>query len=231
MNYVKENGATMQKKMKSMDIMDLFQQKNKQQDRYTSRAAINIHEFYLCGNIESPDEYIEWFDVIRHSGENDVIRLFINSYGGDLFTAIQFMRVLSETDATVIVSVEGACMSAATMVFLCADQFEVSEHSMFMFHNYSGGVTGKGGEMLDQLQHERVWSEKLLRNIYEDFLLEDEIKAMLNNKDLWMDGDEVIKRLEVKKAVMEAARAAEEQDKLIEEIVPKRRKKVEQTEE
>lgn len=214
----------MQKKMKTVDIMDLFQQKNKQQDRYTSRAAVNIHEFYLCGNIESADEYIEWFDVIRHSGPTDVIRLFINSYGGDLFTAIQFMRVLSETEATVIVSVEGACMSAATMIFLCADQFEVSEHTMFMFHNYSGGVIGKGGEMLDQLQHERVWSEKLLRDIYKDFLNEEEIKSMLNNKDLWMDGEEVIKRLEVKKAKIDAEEAAAEDDGIEEVTVEKLKK-------
>jgi ATP-dependent protease ClpP protease subunit len=200
----------MQNKMKSMDIMNLFQQKNKQQERYVSRPAINVHEFYLCGEIESADEYIEWFDIIRHSSENDVIRIFINSYGGDIFTAIQFMRVLSETNATVIVSVEGACMSAATIIFLCADQFEVSEHSMIMVHNYSGGVTGKGGEMLDQLQHERVWSEKLLRNVYEGFLTEDEIKSVLNNKDLWMDGEEVVRRLEAKKAKIET----EENEKL-----------------
>jgi ATP-dependent protease ClpP protease subunit len=206
----------MQKKMKNIDIMDLFQQKNKQQDRYTSRAAINIHEFYLCGNIESADEYIEWFDVIRHAGPNDVIRIIINSYGGDLFTAIQFLRVIGETDATIIVSVEGACMSAATMIFLSADQFEVSEHSMFMFHNYSGGVMGKGGEMLDQLQHERIWSEKLLRNIYQDFLNEEEIGSMLNNRDLWMDGEEVVKRLEGKKAAMEAKQATEDADGITE---------------
>jgi hypothetical protein len=87
---------------------------------------------------------------------------------------------------------------------------------MFMFHNYSGTVIGKGGEMLDQLQHERVWSEKLLRNVYEDFLTEDEIKSMLNNKDLWMDGEEVIKRLEVKKAKMEAEKAEEETDDITE---------------
>jgi len=211
----------MQKRMKNIDLMDLFQQKNKQQDRYTSRAAVNIHEFYLCGTIESADEYIEWFDTIRHSGSTDVIRLFINSYGGDLFTAIQFMRVLSETEATVIVSVEGACMSAATMIFLCADQFEVSEHTVFMFHNYSSGVFGKGGEMFDQLQHERIWSEKLMRDIYKDFLSNDEINSMMNNKDLWMDGEEVIKRLEIKKAKM----AEEEGEDGIEETAPEKPKK------
>jgi ATP-dependent protease ClpP protease subunit len=224
----------MQKKMKTIDIMDLFQPKNQQKDRFVSRAAVNIHEFYLCGNIEPADEYLEWFDIIRHAGPTDVVRIIINSYGGDLFTAIQFLRVLGESEATVIVSVEGACMSAATMIFLCADQFEVSDHSMFMFHNYSGGVVGKGGEMLDQLQHERIWSEKLLRSIYEDFLTEDEIKSMLNNKDLWMEGDEVIKRLEAKKAKLEAEKAEEESEEhtTIEVVKkPVARKKVAKTEE
>jgi ATP-dependent protease ClpP protease subunit len=170
----------------------------KEKDFYSDRSLARLHEFYLSGNIESSDNYIEWFDIIRHAGENDVVKVYINSYGGDLFTAIQFMRALGETPATVAVSVEGACMSAATMVFLTADMFEVSAHSMFMFHNYSGGTFGKGGEMLDQLQHERTWSEKLLREVYTDFLTDKEIDQMLDNKDIWMDGDEVVKRLKAK---------------------------------
>jgi ATP-dependent protease ClpP protease subunit len=159
------------------------------------KPITTFHEFYISGSIEEPENYIQWFDLIRHADDSDVIKLYINSYGGDLFTAIQFMRVLSETKATVIASVEGACMSAATMIFLCADQFEVTPHSVFMFHNYSGGTIGKGGEMIDQLQHERKWSQGLMNEIYKDFLSEEEIEHMLDNKDYWMDGNEVVKRL------------------------------------
>ena len=108
-------------------------------------------------------------------------------------------------------SVEGECASAATMIFLCGDSFEVSEHSMFMFHNYSSGVFGKGGEMFDQLKHERKWSERLLREIYEDFLTETEIVSILDNKDIWMSGDEIIERLKAKKAVIESEDEAEEE--------------------
>ena len=188
---------------RNMDLADLFKTPHKQNERYSTRQAVNIHEFYLCGEVESPEQYIEWFDIIRHAGQNDVIKLYINSPGGDMFTAIQFLRVLNETEASILVSVEGACMSAATMLFMCGDSFEVSEHSMFMFHNYSSGVVGKGGEMYDQLQHQRIWSEKLLREIYSDFLTEKEIVSILDNKDLWMDGDEVIKRLKNKVKKME----------------------------
>jgi ATP-dependent protease ClpP protease subunit len=178
------------------DIMELLTGGEKKRNYFHHRPVANIHEFYLSGEIKRADEYIDWFDIIRNAGKNDVVNIHINSYGGDLFTAIQMMRVLGECEGTVICSVEGACMSAATMVFLCADGFEVSGHSMFMFHNYSGGTIGKGGEMYDNIVHERKWSEKLLREIYNNFLTEDEIVSVLNNKDIWMDGDEVIKRLE-----------------------------------
>lgn len=161
-----------------------------------------LHTFYVSGVIEDAKEYIEWFDIIRNANENDAIKIHINSPGGDLFTAIQFMRVLTETNATVIASVEGACMSAATMLFLNAHQFEISEHSMFMFHNYSGIAIGKGGEMYDNITHERKWSEKIMRSVYKDFLTEDEIKAILENKDIWMEGEEVLKRLKLKHKIL-----------------------------
>lgn len=171
---------------------------------FPTKSLANVHEFYLTGQIDSAETYVEWFDAIRHATENDVVKIYINSIGGDLFTAIQFMRVLSDTAATVICSVEGACMSAATVIFMCADSFEVTPHSVFMFHNYSGGTIGKGGEMMDQLQHERMWSARLLNEIYKDFLTQEEIDSMLNNRDLWMDGEEVVKRMHLRIATIQA---------------------------
>ena len=167
------------------------------------------YEFYISGYIKSPEEYIDWFDTIRHCTEDDTVKLYINSYGGDMFTGLQFMRVLAETDALVVCSVEGACMSAATMIFLCADRFEVTPHSMFMFHNYSGGAFGKGGEMYGQIQHERKWSEQLLNEIYEDFLTKAEIQSLLDNKDMWMDVDEVVLRMEERDKLSKEKQAVE----------------------
>ena len=180
-----------------MNVLELFKPR-KSTVGTSSKPLSTMHEFYLTGEIESAENYVEWFDTIRHSGENDIIKIYINSYGGDLFTAIQFLRVLAESPALKIVSVEGACMSAATMIFMCGDSYEVTPHSVFMFHNYSGGTIGKGGEMIDQLLHERKWSENLLKNIYDGFMTDAEIKSMLDNKDIWMDGEEVVRRINLK---------------------------------
>lgn len=180
------------------EVLEIGKPKSHSNGYFPTKPIASLHEFYLTGEISSADDYVEWFDAIRHASETDIIKIYINSYGGDLFTAIQFLRVLSDTPATVVCSVEGACMSAATMIFLSADHFEVTPHSIFMFHNYSGGTIGKGGEMIDQLQHERKWSERLMKEIYKDFMVADEIKAMLDNKDIWMDGEEVVKRLQAR---------------------------------
>ena len=194
-----------------IDLMDLLKPPVSQNSRFTTKHAVHIHEFYVSGEIESSEDYIEWFDLIRSAGENDILKFYINSPGGDLFTAIQFLRVLTETEANIVVSVEGACMSAATLIFLCGHQFEVSPHSMFMFHNYSSGMAGKGGEMYDRVMHEKDWSEKLLRDVYSDFLTEKEIVSILDNKDIWMDGEAVIQRLKNKVKAMEKADAKEEE--------------------
>jgi ATP-dependent protease ClpP protease subunit len=94
-----------------------------------------------------------------------------------------------------MIDVEGACMSAATMIMLSTENIEVSDNSMFMFHNYSGAAIGKGGEMYDNIVHERLWSERLLRDVYDGFLEEDEINQILDNKDIWMDSEQVRTRL------------------------------------
>jgi len=83
-----------------------------------------------------------------------------------------------------------------------SDTYEISPHSMFMFHNYSGGTIGKGGEMIDQIKHERGWSEKLLTEIYENFLTKEEVRAILDNKDIWMTAEEVVARLNKKAKAM-----------------------------
>ena len=169
------------------------------QDKYTnsfSKPVAQLHEFYLSGPVLDAEEYIDWFDTIRNASEIDTVRIYINSPGGDLYTTLQFLRVMSDTEATIVTSVEGACMSAATMIFLHGHTHEITPHSLFMFHNYSAGTFGKGGEMYDQLQFERKWSENFMRAVYKDFLAEDEIQSMLNNRDIWMTSDEVAQRLE-----------------------------------
>jgi ATP-dependent protease ClpP protease subunit len=155
----------------------------------------SIIELYLSGEIIEAERYIKWFHIIRHSNDSDIIVIHINSPGGDAATAVQFRRVIEEADGVVLASIEGDCMSAATMIMLSCHNAIIADHSRFLIHNYSGGTIGKGGEMFDKIASERTWSDKLLRDIYKGFLSEPEITQVLDGKDFWMDKDEVEERL------------------------------------
>lgn len=179
-----------------------------------SKPVAQVHEFYLSGPIEDADDYIEWFDTIRNASSTDTIRIYINSPGGDLYTTLQFLRVMAESEAHITTSVEGACMSAATMIFLAGHTQEITPHSLFMFHDYSSGTFGKGGEQYDQIQFERAWSKKFMTEVYKDFLTETEIESMMHNKDIWMGHEEVVERLTLlaeKRAAAESEAVKQEQ--------------------
>ena len=165
------------------------------------RQLGSVFDIYITGEIESAEKYNETNHIIRTASPTDVIYLHINSYGGDMFAAIQLLRSLAETQAQVVASVEGACMSAATFLFLVADQCEVSDHSMFMFHTYSGGTIGKGHEMAVQIKYEEKWARNVLDKLYNGFLTEQEIEDIYEGKDIWMGQEEVMKRLELRNKI------------------------------
>lgn len=168
-----------------------------------------MHTFYISGVIKEAENYIDMIHIIRNASPADQVVIHINSVGGVLDTALQITGAMIESEASITCSVEGSCMSAATLIFLAADNFQVNEHSIFMLHNYSSGAYGKGGELFDQISHEKVWSTKLLNSVYAGFLTKKEIRSILDNKDIYMDAEEAIKRLKKRLKRIEKKNAQE----------------------
>ena len=162
------------------------------------KPVARMFDFYLTGDIKEAREYQDWNQILRTASETDAVVIHINSPGGDIFTIIQMMRSMAESPATVVASVEGMCMSAATLLFLSADVCEISEHSHFMFHTYSSGNWGKGSELVANVQADDKGARHLFNPVYKDFLSVKEIKEIVDGKDLWMNPAEVKKRLEAR---------------------------------
>jgi ATP-dependent protease ClpP protease subunit len=153
-------------------------------------------------------EYFDEFETIRNMSPIDLTILHINGPGGNADTAIQFIRCIQETKGAVLAIVEGMCASAYTFIFLACHGWDISEHSTFMCHNYSGGMFGKGNELWERAQHDQQWSIKLLRETYKDFLSDGEIDRLIDGKDYWMTPDQVRDRCKV----LGEARDKEEQE-------------------
>jgi len=65
-----------------------------------------------------------------------------------------------------------------------------------MFHDYSGGVGGKGGEIEARNKHTQVHVRDFFREVILDqgFLTKKEYKNMLIGQDYWMGAKELCKR-------------------------------------
>ena len=195
-------------------LPSLFERES--QNSFTDRPFSKVNKFYLSGELKNPEEYIQWFEHIRNASENDIIVIHINSEGGNLFTAIQFLRVMKETKALTIASVEGMCMSAATLIFLSAMSHEITDHSVFLFHNFSTMMMGKGHELYDLATHSRTWSSDLLKDVYKNFLTAEEISSVLDGKDLYMTSQTVVERMKSRQIQLQ-----ESMKKPLETVIPK----------
>jgi len=165
---------------------------------YKQMIPVNIHHFYIFDEIGPVIGYIDMINIIKTAEPHDTIYLYLNTPGGDLFTTIQIISAITQSEATVITSIEGEVCSAGTFIFLSGHRHIINKNCAFMIHNYSHLVAGKGNEVMLRVKFSEVYFKKLIKDIYSGFLTEKEIEDVLAGKDLWMDSDELIKRLDAK---------------------------------
>jgi ATP-dependent Clp protease protease subunit len=155
----------------------------------------NIYHYYISGYIEDPTQYTEMINRIHTAMESDTIYMHLNTVGGDMSTGIQLMNAMTSTPAHVIASIEGEVSSMGTMIFLSAKEFMVHENSLLMFHNYTGGVWGKGHEQVAALESATKWTEEFMHRIYIPFMTSEEVDRLIKGEDIYMHPPEIIYRL------------------------------------
>lgn len=171
---------------------------NKQPHKVYSNVTTsnNTYDIYLVGPILAPEYYIEEFQALKMAQEGDTINIIINSVGGQVNTAMQFVENIKQCQGLVTAYIEGECHSAASYIFLACDGWSVPEWAIMMVHNYSGGHYGKGGEVVQAAQETDKWINRISQDSYTPFLTKKEIKKLKKGQDFWFMGEQIAKRLE-----------------------------------
>lgn len=171
-------------------------------------TAQQIH-FYLSEGVVGPEEYTDMIHRISTASESDTIYIHLNTPGGRMDTGVQLINAMQTSSAHVVTILESESHSLGTLIFLAGDEMVVHDHVMIMFHNFKGGVVGKGHEQLAQLDATIRWFTELARELYIPFLSEEEFDRIIRGEDLWMHTDEIRKRIET---MLEMDRASLEQE-------------------
>lgn len=173
--------------------------------RYEQQLPVRQVSYYLCGEILEPQYYTELFYTLRSASETDLVYLHLNSSGGDFNTGLQLINNILASNARVVTILEARAYSMAAMIFLCGDELIVHDNCQLMFHIYSGIFAGKGNEQQAEIMAVGNWFEKIMTRLTSPFLTEVEIQNILKGVDVWMDSDEIRRRLQRLKRMKAAA--------------------------
>lgn len=176
------------------DIMSTPKKKPYQhyEQQYTAQ---HVH-FYISEEIGDPELYTDMVHRINVASPADMIFIHLNTPGGRLDTGIQIINSMQNSQAKVVTVLESTAYSLGTLIFLAGDEMIVNDHCMMMFHNFKGGILGKGNELVSQLEATVKWFTALSKKIYVPFLSEEEFDRMLRGEDFWMQSPEIRKRLD-----------------------------------
>lgn len=163
--------------------------------RYERRTEVRQISYYLSGEILQSSYYTELFYTLRSASETDLIYVHLNTSGGNFDTGLQIINNMLASDAHVVTVLEARAYSMGAFIFLAGDELVVHDNCQLLLHIYSGVFTGKGNEQQAQGVALSNWFEKFMTRTCQPFLSAAEIKSVLKGADMWMDSDEIRRRM------------------------------------
>ena len=164
---------------------------------FNKPVVINSVDVYLDGPIGEVAYYRELLNYMRSMEEGDELRIWIDTEGGLVDTAMAIIDAMENTDGDVVCIVNGKAFSAGSLIALRAPNLLIGNNATFMIHSGSFGTgRGKQGDVVEFVKFNKKYMENIMRDSYKFFLTDAEIDEMLMGKDFWFDTQETKERLE-----------------------------------
>jgi len=158
----------------------------------------NTGEIYMYGVIE--DE--KWFDSditptefikdLKDLGAVDLLNLYVNSPGGNVFAAHAINSILGRFEPKIVAHVDGVAASAMGYLIQAADEIKIGSNGMFMLHNAMTFAFGNSKD-LRKISDDM---DKINESIINAFLArgkitEEKIIEMMD-AETWLTGPEAV---------------------------------------
>jgi ATP-dependent protease ClpP protease subunit len=155
----------------------------------------NVYSIYLTQEIAEQRNYRDVFNILRNASELDNFIIYLNNFGGYCHTGIDLINAMQACAGTIFTCLSGPVYSMAPLIALHGQKIIVEENTFMMFHDYSGGQSGKGHEQEAGIRNDKPFFDNLFKQATKGFLTDKEAQQVLEGKDLYVNRNEVIKRL------------------------------------
>ena len=137
--------------------------------------------------IASPAQFQLAIRALEMADEDNPVQINLQSPGGSLGAADALIHAMHKCKGHIHVIGTGNCSSAASLILLAANSFELSEGFSSLIHCGSLGAIGTLSEYTSQSAFDSQFMANYLRKHYEGFLTEAELENMLKGQDIWLD--------------------------------------------
>ena len=169
---------------------------------------------YLNDVIEDSSYYQEFTEICAVLTEEDNIALFIDSPGGYMSGGQMITRALRNTLAYSVAIVVDQAASMASILALSCDDLYMHPYSYLMIHMVSYGSGGKDHEVAAHVEFTSKKAKEYVRDVYKDFLTEQEIEDVIRGGDIYLDDTQVMERWAFLQELKQEAYKEQEQEHL-----------------
>lgn len=165
---------------------------------YNTSRVVNEYTFHFDCELGPAEDYRDLSQVLFEASPDDTINLLINGPGGHVDTAAQLVNLIINCKGTVIGHLVGPSASAYCSIFLACHAWVVHPHATLMAHTFSGGFCEKGNEIRKSYESYTKFVEDMMIDLYYPFFSLEEISSMTDhNKNIYLNSEEIIKRINI----------------------------------
>ena len=162
-----------------------------------SRLIVNTHQcneynLYFNGPIVNPDAYYEDYAVFKQATPDDIIRLWLNSEGGDIGITETYISHMRECQAPIVGVIGVSVASACSAIALECDEIQVTDLSTMLVHAISYGAGGTESAVYKKAIFNKKLNERWIKRHFEGFLTEEQMSEALKGEDVLLDADEIV---------------------------------------
>lgn len=158
-------------------------------------TIVRLREVQVPRIMEMSDHTVA--ETIRSLQPGEELKLRVNSYGGEVTSALEIMNALELTKGTVTAEVDGMAASAAGIILTKVSHIDADPHSIVLIHTVVNG----NGQKMNDTDPMIAWMNQQLKDATAGLLTpEERYHVFVLHEDLWLDAHIFVARFDALKA-------------------------------
>jgi len=178
-----------------MDKLPIPKERNLYLAKQVNQESINSITKSIIEINDNDEHLVKLYGIHDVEYKPKPIRIYIDSYGGQVYQCMGLVGVMQKSDTPVHTIVTGAAMSAGFIITIAGHKRFAYEHSTLMYHQASSIKSGKVKdieEKLIQTKKLQTWMEDMTVDLTK--ISRSRVKEVYDNKEDWyMTADEAKK--------------------------------------